>query len=72
MESNFPGNPKDLLKNRYEPEKLLDGKCVLVVDDDMRNTFALSKVLKDIVLNVVLSDICTIAIENLCESGKKR
>jgi CheY-like chemotaxis protein len=45
-----------LLLDLHQSDKLLAGKKVLVVDDDMRNIFALSAVLEEHEMTVVSAD----------------
>lgn len=44
---NLPDQKKRMISRLYEENTAFEGKKVLVVDDDMRNVFALSKVLED-------------------------
>ncbi|UTW13401.1 response regulator [Marinobacterium rhizophilum] len=44
---DLPASKKDMITRLYDKEELLQGKQVLLVDDDMRNVFALGKVLKE-------------------------
>jgi len=45
--ANMPPEKQATIKQLYIKEDLLVGKRVLIVDDDMRNSFALSKVLSE-------------------------
>jgi signal transduction histidine kinase/DNA-binding response OmpR family regulator/HAMP domain-containing protein len=45
--SKLPEAERQLLVNLHSSDKVLRGKKVLIVDDDMRNIFALSTVLED-------------------------
>jgi signal transduction histidine kinase/CheY-like chemotaxis protein len=48
-----------------QPTSLLEGKKILVVDDDMRNTFALARVLQDQGVEVIMAENGLKAIEQL-------
>ena len=50
-----------------EPETTLDGHKILLVDDDLRNTFALSKALQGLGLEVVLADNGKNALDKLAQ-----
>ncbi|MCB0395046.1 MAG: response regulator [Flavobacteriales bacterium] len=45
--NNLPDKKQGMITSLYDKERLFHDKHVLLVDDDMRNIFALSKVLKD-------------------------
>jgi CheY-like chemotaxis protein len=47
---------RDLLKNLHDTSKSLTGKRVLIVDDDMRNIFALATVLEEEGMDIVWAD----------------
>jgi HAMP domain-containing protein/signal transduction histidine kinase/DNA-binding response OmpR family regulator len=47
---------RDLLKNLHDTSKSLIGKRVLIVDDDMRNIFALATVLEEEGMDIVWAD----------------
>ncbi len=65
VESSLPMEQKKKLQVATKKNLSLEGKTVLLVDDDMRNTFALSKVLKKYDLKVILADNGQLALEKL-------
>ena len=50
-------------------DELFDGKKILLVDDDIRNTFALSKALKKYKFNIILADNGQLALDKLAENN---
>jgi len=44
--SNLPESKQQIINNLYDKDVVFHGKKILLVDDDMRNIFALSKILK--------------------------
>jgi CheY-like chemotaxis protein len=54
--AKLPEVKRQVLNNLHSSDKVLPGKKVLVVDDDMRNIFALSTVLEDHDMVVVSTD----------------
>ena len=50
---------------QHNPDQVLQGRTVLLVDDDLRNTFALSKLLKKHGMNVVIADNGQMALDKL-------
>ncbi|NHN30461.1 response regulator [Paenibacillus agricola] len=56
VEANLPEERRNLLKKLYSNEAALDGKRILLVEDDMRNIFALSNVLESYNLKVTFAE----------------
>jgi signal transduction histidine kinase/CheY-like chemotaxis protein len=61
---------QQVIVNLYERDFYLQDKAVLLVDDDMRNLFALAKVLEDRGLKVVKAEAGEKALSILQEGGK--
>jgi CheY-like chemotaxis protein len=57
-----------MLRMQHNPDKMLEGRTVLLADDDLRNTFALSKLLKKHGLSVIIADNGQMALEKLEEN----
>lgn len=62
---NLPDQKRQIINNLYDKESIFNGKQILVVDDDMRNVFALSKVLKEKGMIVTKADNGLKAVEIL-------
>jgi CheY-like chemotaxis protein len=56
-----------MIRMQHDPDKVLQARKVLLVDDDMRNTFALSKLLKKHGMDVVIADNGQMALDKLAE-----
>lgn len=54
VESNLPGKKRKMLESVHGKENILQGKTILIVDDDMRNVFAVSSLLESNDANVVV------------------
>ncbi|UZP66386.1 response regulator [Desulfovibrio mangrovi] len=55
VEANLPEEKRRMLKQAHDKEAVLAEKTVLLVDDDMRNVFALSSLLEEKQMNVVIA-----------------
>ncbi|SLM28318.1 putative Sensor histidine kinase with ATPase domain [Desulfamplus magnetovallimortis] len=56
VESDMPEKQKKIIKNLREQQNILFRKKVMIVDDDMRNAFALNKYLKSRGLDVTIAN----------------
>jgi CheY-like chemotaxis protein len=54
--AKLPAHQRKVLEDLYESNKSLAGKKVLVVDDDMRNIFALTSVLEEYEMKILSAD----------------
>ncbi|MFU8818517.1 MAG: response regulator [Desulfurivibrio sp.] len=54
VEKSLPSEQQEMLKTLHSRESALNGRTVLLVDDDMRNIFALSSVLEESGLEIVV------------------
>ena len=54
--AKLPDAPRRLLEDLHRSDRVLPGKTVLVVDDDMRNIFALSTILEEQDMTVLAAD----------------
>lgn len=52
--SNLPKEKRRMVHMLHDPETVLRGKTVLIVDDDMRNVYALSQILQKVGVNVLV------------------
>jgi CheY-like chemotaxis protein/signal transduction histidine kinase/HAMP domain-containing protein len=65
VEARLPEDKRRMLEQLHNTESVLSGKKVLVVDDDLRNIFALTAVLEANGMNVVFAENGNDAIEQL-------
>ena len=54
--SNLPESKQMMINNLYDKETVFHGKKILVVDDDSRNIFALTKILKERGMDVLKAE----------------
>jgi CheY-like chemotaxis protein/signal transduction histidine kinase len=62
---SFPFEQRQGVRMLYDADETLKGRKILLVDDDLRNTFALSKVLQQYEMDVIMADNGKIALEML-------
>ncbi|MCK9402525.1 MAG: response regulator [Chitinophagaceae bacterium] len=63
--SNLPESKQVIINNLYDKEAIFHSKKILLVDDDMRNVFALSKILKERGMEIVKAENGKNALEML-------
>lgn len=68
VEANLPEDKRRILRKLYNKEELFEDKKILLVDDDVRNLFALSSVLEGYRMNVIFAENGREAIELLEEN----
>ncbi|WP_054956886.1 response regulator [Paenibacillus dakarensis] len=56
VEANLPEDKRKILQKLHNKEVLFDGKRILLVDDDIRNVFALSSVLEGYNMEVTFAE----------------
>ena len=56
LESTLSPGQQEMMRMQHDPHKLLRDRCILLTDDDMRNIFALSKLLKAHGMKVVIAE----------------
>ncbi|MFV8342984.1 response regulator [Flavobacterium sp. XS2P39] len=54
--SNLPKSKQIIINNLYDKEAIFHSKKILLVDDDMRNVFALSKILQERGMEIIKSE----------------
>ena len=65
IESTLSSDQQEIIRMQHNPDKVLQGRTLLLVDDDLRNTFALSKLLKKHGMHVVIADNGQMALDKL-------
>ncbi len=63
--ATMPKDQQEMIQMMHQPDQALNDKRILLVDDDVRNTFALSKKLREHGLDLVLADNGQLALEQL-------
>ncbi|HLP72218.1 MAG TPA: response regulator [Bacteroidales bacterium] len=70
MVKDMPEKQKKMLVNLYDKEEMFRGKNIMIVDDDMRNVFAITSVLESGHMNVVSATDGNRALELLEKNPK--
>jgi len=63
--SNLPKSKQVVINNLYNKEAIFHSKKILLVDDDMRNLFALTKILKERAMEIIKAENGKNALEML-------
>ena len=63
--SKLPADKRDLLRRLHDPNQSLAGKKILIVDDDVRNIFAMTSLLERYRINVISAETGKAGIEAL-------
>ncbi|MBB87368.1 MAG: hypothetical protein CMP06_08725 [Xanthomonadales bacterium] len=69
LNEKLPDQQRQILQRLHDGPGVFDGKRVLVVDDDLRNTFALSGSLKKKGFEIHIADNGQMALDKLAELG---
>ncbi len=69
VESTLSGDQREMIRMQHDPDRALTGRTVLLTDDDLRNTFALSKLLHKHGMKVIIADNGQMALDKLREDG---
>lgn len=69
VEANLPEDKRKILQKLHNKEELFEGKKILLVDDDIRNVFALSSVLEGYHMEVKFAENGREAIDMLVEQS---
>jgi len=67
VEANLPEDKRKILQKLHNKEELFEGKKILLVDDDIRNVFALSSVLEGYQMQVTFAENGREALDILVE-----
>lgn len=54
--SKLPADKRDLVRRLHDPNEILGGKKILIVDDDIRNIFAMTSLLERYKINVISAE----------------
>ena len=68
VESTLSSEQQEIIRMQHDSSRVLQGRTLLLVDDDLRNTFALSKLLKKQGMNIVIADNGQMALDKLREN----
>src|SRR6267378_2585978 len=63
--SKLPTDKRDLLRRLHDPNEILASKKILIVDDDIRNIFAMTSLLERYKMNVISAETGKAGIEAL-------
>ncbi|MBV1879156.1 MAG: response regulator [Pseudomonadales bacterium] len=66
-EASLPKSQRSTLKMLHDDASALNGHTILMVDDDLRNTFAISNLLEEHGLNIIIAENGQLALDSLNE-----
>ncbi|MCG8554691.1 MAG: response regulator [Proteobacteria bacterium] len=69
VDASLTSEQQQIIRMLHDPDEMLQGRQLLLVDDDMRNTFALSRVLRQHGLHVLMADNGRMALEKLAHEN---
>ena len=72
VEANLPEQKRQILEQLHESDPVLAGKKALIVDDDMRNIYALTSLLERHKMNVLYAESGADGIEQLRRQSRHR
>lgn len=67
VEATLSKDQQEMIRMQHNPDQALQGRTILLVDDDLRNSFALSKLLKKHGMGVQVADNGQMALDKLKE-----
>ncbi len=67
--SNLPHNKRQMIASLYDQDSMFNGKKILIADDDMRNAFALSKILEERGMEISIANDGKHALELLTKNS---
>ena len=65
IESTLSADQQEMIRMQHNPDLVLQQRSILLVDDDLRNTFALSKLLRKHGMNIIIADNGQMALDKL-------
>jgi CheY-like chemotaxis protein len=69
VEANLPEEKRNMLRKLHSIEEIFEGKNILIVDDDIRNLFALSSILESYKMNISFAENGKEALNQLEENA---
>jgi len=70
VESKLPSKQQQMMQMLHDPEKILANRTILLVDDDVRNIFALSSALESYGLDIIVASNGKVAIDKMNAEDK--
>jgi CheY-like chemotaxis protein/CHASE3 domain sensor protein len=70
MESSLSDKQQKIARMLHDPQQIFKDRKVLLVDDDARNVYALSDILNEVGMDILIAENGQIAIDKLNEKGE--